>query len=150
MHLRDALGLEPPAVAIASCEQHRHPLAPQTARNEDQGIGGGRVQPVRVIDHAHKRLVVGRRGDQLERSGGHKEPVRISRRGQPERTLQRRRLNPRQLTSKPENRPQQTEQPGKRQIALGLHPRDLKHGHRGRRTQREFKQRALANARLAP
>ncbi len=105
---------------------------------------------MRIIHHAHDRLTFGGRSDQAERRGRHQEPVRIGRRGQPERTLQRRRLERWQLAGEAENRPQEAEQPSKGQIGLGLHPRRLKYGHPGRRTQRKLEQRALANPRVAP
>ena len=67
VHLRHPLCLELPAVAFAGREQHRHALATQPTRDEHHRIGRRRVQPVRVIDHTHHRLALGRRGNQPER-----------------------------------------------------------------------------------
>ena len=61
---------------LARREQHYHRLRQQPARDERQRSGGGFVQPLRVVDHAQKRALLGRLRQQAEHRQADEEPIR--------------------------------------------------------------------------
>lgn len=50
MERRNVGCCEAPDLALSGREQHDDPFRFETASHEHEGVGGGRVQPVRVVD----------------------------------------------------------------------------------------------------
>ena len=67
----------PPVVArVAQRDQQRHPLGRHPPRHERQHLRGRLVQPLRVVDEAQQRPVLGDLGQQVEDGQPDQEPVR--------------------------------------------------------------------------
>lgn len=109
-------------VRVPYGEDQRDPLGVQPAGREDQRLRRRPVQPLRVVDQAEQRLLLGQFGEQRQHRQSDEEPVAAARRGvpHPERRPQRPGLRPRQAVDPVEHGPQQQVQPGVRQRALEL------------------------------
>jgi hypothetical protein len=51
---------------LACCEHNRNRLRQQSAGHERERLGGGPVQPLRIVDQAHKRPRLGRLRQQAQ------------------------------------------------------------------------------------
>ena len=107
---------------LARGEQHHHRLRQQPARHERQRLRGGAVQPLRVVDHAHKRTLLRRLGQQAKHRQADEEPIRRRALAQPERGLQRVALRSGKALKAIEQRRAQLMQRRERQLHLRLHP----------------------------
>ena len=67
--------LEMPRVALARADEHADRIGLQAAGDEDERVGRRPVEPVRVVDDAQQRLLVGRRGEQAQDGHRHQEAV---------------------------------------------------------------------------
>ncbi|WP_440070033.1 hypothetical protein [Streptosporangium sp. OZ121] len=63
-------------VGVAQREHQRHPLGCHPTRHERQQLRGSFVQPLRIVDEAQQRLVLGYLGQQVEGGRPDQEPVR--------------------------------------------------------------------------
>ena len=64
--LVEARGVEVTMLAIADGEQDGNSLGNNAASREHQRIRGQGIQPLRVIDHAQQRTLLGRFGEQRQ------------------------------------------------------------------------------------
>lgn len=71
--LGQALGPERPLGAVAGREDHQHAVGGDPSSAEEQSIGGGRIEPVRVLDDAHHQALLGGRCQQRQGRDGHQE-----------------------------------------------------------------------------
>jgi hypothetical protein len=147
--LAQARGVEPRALLVARCEQHRDALVTQPAGREDQRLARRRVEPVRVVhEHGHGALARDRR-EQAQRRRVGREAIDRAGRLQAERGRQRLPLARGHLMQLIGDRRQQRREPCERQALLrreGTHPEQP---HVGRLVAGVRQQRALADARLA-
>ena len=67
----------------------RDPLGEETAGDEPEDLGRGVVEPLRVVDDADERLLLGDLGEQRQRGQADQEPVGRRRRAQPEHRRER-------------------------------------------------------------
>ena len=63
------------AAARARRADERDPLGEETAGDEAEDLRGGLVEPLRVVDDADQRLLLGDLGEQRQRGEPHQEPV---------------------------------------------------------------------------
>jgi hypothetical protein len=61
---------------LARREQYRHRLRPQPARDKRQRLPRSPVQPLRVVDHAQERTLLGYFGQQTEHRQTDEKPIR--------------------------------------------------------------------------
>ena len=101
-------------------QQQHDRLGVQPPGGEQQGVGAGPVQPLRVVDHAQQRLVGGELGQQRQDREPDQEAVGRPRLGQPESSAQRLRLHVGKRVDPVEGRAQQQVQPGEGQLGLLL------------------------------
>jgi hypothetical protein len=114
---------------LARAEQQHHALRVEPPRHELQRVGGPLVEPVRVVDEAQDRPVLGELGQQRETGGVDEEALLAGAVGQAERRLERGGLRRRQPVEVAQRRPQQLVQRGERQLGLGFHPARGQHVH---------------------
>ena len=131
--------------------EQRDRLGLQAPRHEGQDVGGGGVEPVRVLDGEQHRGVGGGVADQLQR--GERDAEEVWRRGaaHPEGGLHRFAVRGGQRVEVVEDRQQQLVQARERQVRLGLHAGGAEHPHAaaGRAARRLPEQRRLPDPRLA-
>ncbi len=142
----DTRGVEVTDVALPSAEDHRDALVPESAGHEQQRVGGGAVEPVRVVDEAQDRPGLGQLREHAEAPGGHQEPVLAAPVGQPQGRAQGGRLRPGQGVDQPGGGAQQGVEPGERQLRLRLDAAGPQHPHVGRPLLRVLDQGGLAGA----
>ena len=147
--LVDAARLEALRAALARAEQHHDALGVQPPGGEQQRVGGRRVEPLRIIDQAQHRAPIGELGDQRQARGRDQEAVVARALGEPERSLQRAGLRPRQAIEQVQRGTQQLVQPGERELRLGLDPARREHVHVGRAIAHVLEQGGLADPGLA-
>ena len=113
----------------ASGEQHRDPVRLKPPRRERESPLRVSVHPLRVIDQAEERALLGSFGEQRQHRERH--PIKIRRIvvAERERASQRRRLRLRKPLQQPEHRPQKLMQRGERQLGLRFDTPRLKHRH---------------------
>jgi hypothetical protein len=131
-------------------EHQRYPLRQQAAPDESEDLGGGLVQPLRVVHDAQHRLLLGDLRHEAERREGDLEPVGAVSGGEPERDAEPATLRLGQRPEAAEHRRAQLVQPGEGKLHLRL---DADHaGHREtRRLRGQLSQQfRLADPRLAP
>ena len=133
----------------ADGEDHRDPLRQQAPPDERQRLGGGLVEPLRVIEYADQRSVLGDLGQQAERRQRHEKALRRRAVLQTERDLQRVPLRARQASELTEHRRAQLVQPGERKLHLGLDARGAGDATALRVLEHVLEQRRLADPRLA-
>ncbi|CAM5712338.1 hypothetical protein SAURM35S_01744 [Streptomyces aurantiogriseus] len=84
--LRQVAQRVPGVGGVAGGDQQPHAVGVQTARGEQQGVGGGPVDPVEIVDDAQQPVRPPGLGQQRQHPRGHQEPVLYGgRRGQPQR-----------------------------------------------------------------
>jgi len=54
----------------------RNPLSEDAASDETEDLGGGLIEPLRVVHNADERLLVGDQGEQCQGAEPHQEPIR--------------------------------------------------------------------------
>jgi hypothetical protein len=152
-----------PALALADRHDQGYSLGVQPPRGERQCRRRRAVQPVRVVDQAQQRAIVGELGEQGQH--GHADQQRVSAapggqpprpsqltgpgRRQPERALERLPLRRRERPDAAERRPQQQVHPGERQLRLRLDAGAADHPDAVRGRGDVVKQRGLADTGLA-
>ena len=141
--------LEHADVALARAEQEHDALRVEAAGDELQGLRRAGVEPVRVVDEAQHRPLLGQLGEQRQAAGVDEEALLAAAVGEPERGAERRRLRRRQPVEISEPGPQQLVQRRERELGLGLHPARVEHVHVARAGARVVEQDRLADARLA-
>ena len=92
----DQLRQAPERVRVAGLtdgEHHRDPLREQAPRHERQRLRGPAIEPLRVVDQAHQRTLLGRLGQEAQHRQGDEEVVRggalLQPEGDPQRILLR-------------------------------------------------------------
>ena len=132
-------------------EHEQHGLGQQPARREQHRLGGGAVEPVRVVDEAEQRRVLRRGGQQGQRRGVHREPVDRRAGLAPCRGgIQRGRLDGRQVVEVAQQRPGERGQAGERQVRLELGAGRAHDAKPGRVRGQVVQQGGLADARGPP
>ena len=63
-------------LGLADGEHHRDPLREQAPRDERQRLRGPAVEPLRVVDQAHQRPLLGRLGQQAQHRQADEEVIR--------------------------------------------------------------------------
>ncbi len=114
---------------VADCEQQGDALGLQASGHERQRVRGRSVQPVRVVDQAQQRPVLGHLGQQTEHRDRHQEPVPLHRRPQSERAAQRRGLAGRDRREPVRDGAQQLVRRRVRELGLRLDPAATQHPH---------------------
>jgi hypothetical protein len=147
--LGQARRLEAPRLALARGDEQGDGIGLQAPGDEHERLGRGAVEPVRVVDHAQQRLVVGDRGQDAEQRDRDEEAILDAVGGQPEGAVQRGGLNRRQRLGAIEHGPQQLVDPRERQLGLRLDADAGEHAHPLRAPNRVREQRRLADPRLA-
>ena len=141
---------EVPVVArLANREHDRDRLGQQPPRDERERLRGHAIEPLRVVDEAHQRPVLGCVRQQAEDSQPDQESIGRLALDQPERGPQRVGLRARESLQPVEQRGAELVQAGERELHLGLDadgPSDLAVRSR---VQQIRQQRGLADARLA-
>jgi hypothetical protein len=136
-------------LADAQAEQHDDALGGEAVRGELQRLQRRGVEPVDVVDDDEHRLLLGRRGEHAEHRRGDGEAV--GRRGRPDgqRAAQGGGLRLGDAVEQVEDRREEVEQRGERDVGLRLVAAGAQDAEVGRRGDRLGQQRALADARLA-
>ena len=134
---------------LANPEQHHHRLRSQPAPHERQHLRRGSVQPLRVVDHAHERALLGRLRQQTKRRQADEEPIRHRALAQPERGRQGIALRARESLEPLEQRHAELVQRREGKLHLGLHPGGANPPHVRGRAHRMLQQRRLADPGLA-
>ena len=86
---------------LAHGEHQRDPLGQQAPRHERQRLRGGPIEPLRVVDQADERLLLGHLGQQAQDRQADEEAVRGVAVLQPERRRAARRAAGRAVASSP-------------------------------------------------
>ena len=118
-----------PGVPVAGGQQQRDALRVEPPCDGQQHVGGGAVEPLRVVDHAEHAAAVGDVGQQRERRQRDEERVVDRAVGEAERAPHRRSLRAGQAVEAVEHGAQQLVQAGERQVGLRLQANRLEHGH---------------------
>ena len=132
-------------------EYERDPLRQQTARHERQSPRRGTVEPLRVIDDTHERLLLGGVGEQAEDRQSHQEWIRRRVRGPPNqsgRDAKRPSLRLWEALHQLEKRGAQLLNRRERKLYLRLDPDRPDDPKPPRGLDRLLEQRRLANTRL--
>ena len=132
----DAVGCERAALAVAGGEHDRDPVRAQAPGGDQHRVGGGLVEPLRVVEDAQHGRVLGglgqhRQGRERRQERLDRDVVRLAERG-PQRSGLRRR----EPVEDAEDGTQQPVQRGERQRRLGLHALGAQHPHVARRRSR--------------
>ncbi len=135
-------------LALAGREHDPDRVSDQAADGEQQGVPGGPVQPLRVIDHHQERGLVGAGRQQGQRRCPDREAVELARRSQRERALQGLALRRRDVVQVVQCRPQQLEERRERDPGLRLDAPRAQHAHPGGPGGRVLQQRRLPDAHL--
>ena len=135
--------------ALAQREHQPHPLRQQPARHERQRLRGHPVEPLRVVDHAQQRLLLGGVGQQAQDRQPDEEAIRWRSGAEAERRAQRVALRARQLLETAEHRRAQRVQAGVGELHLGLDARRPGDPEPLRGRRQVPQQGALADPRLA-
>jgi hypothetical protein len=141
--------VEMPRVTLARPDEHGDRIGLQAPGDEDERVGGGAVEPVRVVDHAEQWLRIGRRREQAEHGHRDDEAILDAVRGQAEGAAQGGSLDVGELVGEVEDGPQHLVQSGERQLGLGLDAGAREHAHPPGACHGALQQRGLADARLA-
>ncbi len=112
-----------PALRLAQREHDPHSFRQESSRNECERLRGDSVEPLRVVDDAQERLLLGCVGQQAEGRQPHEEPIRRGTSTQPECRVQRVALRARQMLDAVEHRYAQRMQAGECELHLGLDAR---------------------------
>ena len=141
--------LEHAHVALAGAEQEHDALGVEPARHELQRVGRPGVEPVRVVDEAQHRPLLGELGQQRQAGGVDEEALLAPAVREPERGPQRGGLRRGQAIDEAQRGAQQLLQRRERQLGLRLHPARAQHVHVARAGARVLEQDRLADAGLA-
>ena len=133
----------------ASREQHRDPVGLEPPRRERESLLRVSVHPLRVIDQAEERALLGSFGEQRQHCERHAIEIRRIVVAERERASQRRRLRLRKPLQQPEYGAQQLMQRGERQLSLRFDTPRLEHRHVVHREANLVDQRRLARSRLS-
>ena len=137
---------------ITRLTRHQHQrdrLRQQPPRHEHERLRRGAIKPLRVINHTHKRLLLGHLRQQAQHRQPDQKPIRRVPRPQPERHAQRVLLRGRKPVQPIEHRRAQLLQGRERELHLRLDT-DRPHDPEPRRgPDRGLQQRRLADPRLA-
>ena len=139
-------------VLVAGLAQREHqpdPLRQEPARHERERLRGHPVEPLRVVDDAHERLLLGGVGQQAQDRQPDEEAIRRRSGAQAERRAQRVALRARQMLETAEHGRAQRMQAGERELHLGLDARRPGDPASLRGCRQVPQQRGLADPRLA-
>ena len=145
----DAVGCERVALAVAGGEHDRDPVRAQAPGGDQHRVGGGLVEPLRVVEDAQHGRVLGGLGQHRQGREGRQERfdrdvVRLA-----ERRPKRSGLRRRDPVEDAEDGTQQPVQRRERQRRLGLHALGAQHPHVAAGGRDEvLEQRGLPHARL--
>ena len=103
-----------------SANTNPDPLRQEPARHERERLRGHPVEPLRVVDDAHERLLLGGVGQQAQDRQPDEEAIRRRSGAQAERRAQRVALRARQVLETVEHRRAQRMQAGECELHLGL------------------------------
>ncbi len=118
----------------------------QPPQHEPQRLRAGGVEPLDVVEQQQHRLLLGARGHEAERRGGHGEAVLGTPGTQRKGLLQRHGLGGGELAEHRQRRAQQLEQRGEREPGLRLDPAGAQHRHPAGALGGVVEQRGLADS----
>jgi hypothetical protein len=139
-------------VLVAGLTQREHqadPLGQQPARDEPERLRGHPIQPLRVVDDAHQRLLLGHVSLQRQHGEPDEEPIRRRADGEAEGGAQRLALRTRQPSEVAEELGTQPVQAGERELHLRLDAGRARNPAPRRARCEVLEQRRLADTRLA-
>ena len=142
--------LEHAHVALARGEQEHDALGVEPPCDELQRIRGPGVEPMRVVDEAQHRPLLGELGQQRQAAGVDEEALLPAAVREPERGPQRGGLGRGQAVDQAKRGAQQLLERRERQLGLRLHPARAQHVHVARTRARVVKQDRLPDPRLTP
>jgi hypothetical protein len=135
---------------VAGGEDHRDRLGVEAARDEDEDVGAGVVEPVGVVDHAQQRSALGRLGEDVESGQRDEEALGALRPAlQPERAAEGLRLDGGDRVDAVEHGSQELVQRREGQPLLQLGPATHEDLHAARPRARLVEQGGLADPRRA-
>ena len=134
---------------LARREDEHDPLGQEAASHEREHSRRGAVEPLRVVDDAQERLLLGGLRQQVEDREPDEERVRRPSGAEPERDLERLALRIGQALHELEARRAQLLQRREGELHLSLDPDRAGDAEVRRRLDRVLEQRGLADARLA-
>ena len=108
---------------VAHREHKSHPLRQEPSRHERERLRGHLVEPLRVVDDAHERLLLGGVGQQAQDRQADEEALRRRSGAHAERRAQRVALRARQRPETAEQGRAQRVQAGEGKLHLGLDAR---------------------------
>ena len=114
--------VEAPAFTLARAEEDRHPFGDEPSSHERNRMRGWDVKPLCIVDQAQDRPGFGRGRQQRQCSRRDQEAIATFPRCQAKRRRQRLALWLGDTVELVDDRPQQTMQPGERQVRLPLDP----------------------------
>jgi hypothetical protein len=144
--LVDRAGVEAVRSVVAGGEQHHDALGVEPARDEQQRLRGGRIEPLSVVDHAEDGTPLGELGQQREARDRDEEAVLPGALREPQRTLERGCLRSRQRVEQVHCGPQQLVQARPRELRFRLNPPGPEDVHVGGSRPGIIQQRSLPDA----
>ena len=130
-------------------EHDGHRLGSQPPRHEGECLRRGAVEPLRVVDDAEQRLLLGHLGQEGQRREPDEESIGRFTRAQPEGRGKRVALRVRQMRETIQHRRAELMQAGERKLHLGLDARRPRDPTFRRARGEVLQQRGLADTRLA-
>ncbi len=143
--------LRQPFELIPEVARHQHQrdrLRQQPPRHEHQRLRRGAIKPLRVINHTHKRALLGHLRQQAQHRQPDQKPIRRVPRPQPERDAQRVLLGDREPVQPIQHRRAQLLQGGERKLHLRLHTDRTRNPEPRRGRDRRLNQSRLADPSL--
>jgi hypothetical protein len=135
---------------LAGGEHDGDRVGHQAAGDERQRHRRSTVEPLRIVDHAQQRALLGHLGEQAQHRQRHEEPIRGRAVAEAEHRLERPALRGRERREPVEHRAAQLMQAGERQLHLGLHAGDPLDGQVRCRGDEVLQQGGLPDPGLAP
>lgn len=134
---------------LAQREHQSHPLRQKAPRHERERLHGHPIEPLRVVDDADERLLLGGVGEQAQDGQADQEAIRRGTGAHAERRVQRVALRDWQMPETAKHRCAQRMQAGECELHLGLDPRYPGDPASLRDVRQMPQQGGLADSRLA-
>src|SRR5918995_5213546 len=135
-------------LALAGGEEHGDPLRLEPPGDEDERVRGRIVEPLRIVDEAEDRLILGGLGEQAQRRERHEEAVAHLRR-EAQRSAEGIGLRPRKALEMAEDGADDLVQGCEGELRLRLDPAPAQNAHPAGLVARILEESRLADARLA-
>ena len=117
-------------LAVANRQEERRPIRGEAPRREQDRLGRGRVEPLRVVQEHDDSALLRHRGQQCEDPCADREAVQGARgRREGERLAQRVGLSLRNAVEAAQERAREAEQARERHVGLAAHATHARHAH---------------------